>query len=54
MQYPLWKTVLVSLIYLLGASLLTPQLWLDPLGPLVKVLPGLVLAVVARITLETR
>ena len=49
-----WAAVLVSLIYLLGASLVTPQLWLDPLGPLVKVLPGLVLAVVARITLETR
>lgn len=33
--------------YLLGATLLTPDLWLDPLGPLVKTLPAAVLALVA-------
>ncbi len=36
--------VAVSLAYLLGGSLLTPWLWADPLGPLVKVLPGIALA----------
>jgi hypothetical protein len=33
--------------YLLGATLLAPDLWLDPLGPLVKTLPAAVLALVA-------
>jgi uncharacterized protein YbjT (DUF2867 family) len=36
--------LVVTGIYLLGASALLPALWLDPLGPLVKTLP-LVLAV---------
>ena len=49
-----WAAVLTSLFYLSAATLFAPQLWADPLGPLVKVLPGIVLAVVARITLETR
>lgn len=36
--------ILVSAGYLFGGTLLLPQLWLDPLGPLVKVLPGMALA----------
>lgn len=39
--------VLVTLGYLAAATILTPDLWLDPLGPLVKTLPALVLALVA-------
>lgn len=39
--------VAVTLAYLLGATLMTPDLWLDPLGPLVKTLPAAVLALVA-------
>lgn len=46
--------IAVSLFYLIAASVVTPALWLDPLGPLVKVLPGIVLAAVARALLETR
>ena len=49
-----WAMIAVSLIYLAAASVLTPALWLDPLGPLVKVLPGIALAAVARVLLETR
>ncbi|MBX9700157.1 MAG: DoxX-like family protein, partial [Acetobacteraceae bacterium] len=37
----------VTAAYLLGASILAPDLWLDPLGPLVKTLPAAVLALVA-------
>ena len=46
--------VLTSLAYLLGASLLAPDLWLDPLGPLVKVVPAAVLALVGLALLEAR
>ena len=36
--------IAVSLAYLIGASLFAPDLWLDPLGPLLKVFPAIVLA----------
>ena len=35
--------VFVSLAYLAGGTFAAPDLWLDPLGPLLKVIPGLVL-----------
>ncbi|MGR8961911.1 SDR family oxidoreductase [Rhizobium leguminosarum] len=44
----------VSLAYLAGASLLEPALWLDPLGVLVKVLPSILLTLVALATLDER
>lgn len=49
-----WAMVIVSLFYLVSATLTVPQLWSDPLGPLVKVLPGVILALVARVMLENR
>jgi len=36
--------IVVSAAYLAGATLWRPDLWSDPLGPLVKVVPGAVLA----------
>ncbi|MBW6422640.1 SDR family oxidoreductase [Rhizobium sp. XQZ8] len=44
----------VSVIYLAGGTLFEGQLWLDPLGPLVKVLPSLVLTLIALATLDER
>lgn len=44
----------VSLIYLAAASAVTPQMWADPLGPLVKVLPGLLLALITHQLLQER
>ncbi|RXT23897.1 oxidoreductase [Rhizobium leguminosarum] len=44
----------VSFAYLAGASLLEPALWLDPLGPLIKVLPSLLLTLTALATLDER
>lgn len=44
----------VSLLYLAFASVFAPDLWLDPLGALLKVIPALVLALVAYATLKTR
>ena len=32
----------VTLAYLLAGTILTPQLWLDPLGPLLKIVPILI------------
>lgn len=46
--------VITSVFYLLASSIFVPQLWLDPLGPLVKVLPSIVLALVTYVTLENR
>jgi uncharacterized protein YbjT (DUF2867 family) len=46
--------IVTSFAYLLGASVLTPSLWLDPLGPLVKVLPAGVLAMATLAHLEER
>lgn len=46
--------VALSLAYLLSGSLIEPGLWLDPLGPLVKVLPSIVLALVGLAILEDR
>jgi uncharacterized protein YbjT (DUF2867 family) len=50
----LWAMLAVSLAYLASASLVEPGLWLDPLGPLVKVLPSVLLTLVALATLDDR
>lgn len=44
----------ISIGYLAGAALLAPDLWLDPLGPLLKVVPIIVLMLVALLTLDNR
>lgn len=49
-----WGMIGVSLFYLLASSLIVPALWLDPLGPMVKVLPSMGLALVVRVLLESR
>ncbi|MEO9822532.1 MAG: SDR family oxidoreductase [Paracoccaceae bacterium] len=49
-----WCAVGVSLFYLVASTVFVPSLWLDPLGPLIKVFPGITLAFVARVALETR
>lgn len=47
-------TIAVSLAYLLGAVLVEPAVWLDPLGPMIKVFPAMVLSLVALAILEER
>jgi len=49
-----WAAVGVSLFYLLASTVTVPSLWVDPLGPLVKVVPSIILALVARAALEAR
>jgi len=46
--------VCVGVFYVLAASLTTPELWADPLGPLVKILPATLLSLVAIPMLEDR
>ncbi|HEX4911169.1 MAG TPA: SDR family oxidoreductase, partial [Permianibacter sp.] len=46
--------IVVSLLYLIGATIVAPALWLDPMGPLVKVVPAMVLALVTMAVLEER
>ncbi len=50
----LWGMLAVTAGYLGGATLWRPDLWLDPLGVLVKTLPAAMLAVVAMALLEDR
>ena len=40
--------------YLLGSLVFTPDLWLDPMGPMVKVLPSLPLALIVASLIEPR
>ena len=46
--------LILSLAYLSGAAVLTPALFTDPLGPMVKVLPGITLAALFALFMENR
>jgi hypothetical protein len=46
--------VAVSLFYLVSSTIVAPWLWLDPLGPMVKVIPSIMLALVTHATLDNR
>jgi uncharacterized protein YbjT (DUF2867 family) len=46
--------ILASLGYMIGAAILTPDLWIEPLGALVKTMPAVVLMLVALVTLDNR
>jgi hypothetical protein len=46
--------IAVSLGYMAGAAMLTPDLWIEPLGALVKTGPAIVLMLVALLTLDNR
>ncbi|WP_213735916.1 SDR family oxidoreductase [Bradyrhizobium sp. dw_411] len=46
--------IVASLGYTLGAAILTPDLWIEPLGALVKTGPAIVLMLVALLILDNR
>jgi uncharacterized protein YbjT (DUF2867 family) len=46
--------VALSVVYLATGSVITPGLWLDPLGPFVKVVPAIMLAIATAALLEER
>ncbi|HEX4181910.1 MAG TPA: SDR family oxidoreductase [Caulobacteraceae bacterium] len=50
----LMGTLVVTAAYLVGATLWRPDLWGDPLGPLLKTLPAAVLSLVALAIMDER
>lgn len=46
--------IMASLGYMVGAAILTPDLWIEPLGALVKTGPAIVLMLVALLMLDNR
>jgi hypothetical protein len=46
--------IFLSLGYMLGTAVLTPDLWFEPLGALVKTGPAIALTLVALLTLDSR
>jgi uncharacterized protein YbjT (DUF2867 family) len=46
--------IAASLGYMLGAAILTPDMWIEPLGALVKTGPAIVLMLVALLILDNR
>jgi uncharacterized membrane protein len=46
--------IAVTCAYLAGGTLFTPHLWLDPLGPLVKAIPAMMLALTALALTQDR
>jgi hypothetical protein len=46
--------VMVSFVYMAAAAILTPDLWIEPLGALVKTVPATVLMLVAWAILDER
>ena len=46
--------IAVSAFYMIGAAGLTPDLWLEPLGALVKTGPAIILMMIALATLDKR
>lgn len=49
-----WGMIAVTAAYVVAGSVLTPHLWADPLGPLLKPLPAAILALVCAALLEER
>jgi hypothetical protein len=50
----LYVAIAVSVFYTIAATAITPWLWLDPLGQLVKIAPILVVTLFALAILEDR
>lgn len=50
----LWAALAVSLLYVAAGTALLPSLWIDPLGPLVKIAPVMMLNLVALAILRDR
>ena len=49
-----FAAIATSLLYLALGTLAAPDLWTDPLGPLVKIVPGMALALAVAALAEER
>jgi hypothetical protein len=50
----LWSALALSVFYIIAGTVMMPRLWIEPLGPIVKIWPILVLHLVALAILEDR
>jgi uncharacterized protein YbjT (DUF2867 family) len=53
-RYGLWAALIISLTYVVIGTILVPRLWADPLGPMLKIWPVLMLNLVAMAIREDR
>jgi uncharacterized protein YbjT (DUF2867 family) len=53
-RHACFAMIVMTLLYLAAGSILAPALWIDPLGPFVKTLPAMVLALATSVVLEER
>ncbi|MCK1734547.1 SDR family oxidoreductase [Bradyrhizobium sp. 138] len=53
-RYGLWAALIISLTYALIGTVLVPRLWADPLGPMLKIWPVIMLNLVAMAIREDR
>jgi uncharacterized protein YbjT (DUF2867 family) len=53
-RYALWAGIALAVFYALMGTLLLPRLWIEPLGPLLKIWPVVLLMVVALAVLRDR
>ncbi|WP_345956479.1 DoxX-like family protein [Bradyrhizobium sp. 169] len=53
-RYGLWAALIISLTYFVIGTALVPRLWADPLGPMLKIWPVLMLNLVAMAIREDR
>jgi hypothetical protein len=53
-RYGLWAALIISLSYAVIGTVLVPRLWADPLGPMLKIWPVLMLNLVAMAIREDR
>ncbi|UQR62451.1 SDR family oxidoreductase [Bradyrhizobium sp. C-145] len=53
-RYGLWAALIISLTYVVIGTTLVPRLWADPLGPMLKIWPVLMLNLVAMAIREDR
>ncbi|WP_088342734.1 MULTISPECIES: SDR family oxidoreductase [Rhodomicrobium] len=50
----LWAALCITVLYLIAGTIILPALWIDPLGPLLKALPIMVLHLIALAILGDR
>lgn len=53
-RYGLYAALALSLFYIVAGTILRPDLWTEPLGPLLKIVPILVLHLIALAILDER
>jgi hypothetical protein len=50
----LFAALAISVFYMIAGTLVLPALWLDPIGPMLKIWPIMALNLVALVLVEDR